>query len=394
MQNSWRRLGWVVGAAALGLVGAGCRTVGSAARADAEGGPRHEVAFEPLLVTGDPELEELNDEELFAKGTAAFGAQDYRQAVRFFGRIVDFHPASPHRAAALFNAGLSYERLEQWEDALHQYAELSDPERGSGDALDAAFREATMLYLLERYDEAIRILSVVGERQDVPALRRLQARVERGICEKDKGDLKTAEHTLRDALALHASLPDAEEGDDFLPAQAQFHLAEVYRLYYEAVELDPRKGVEQLSRDLDYKAELLLSAQGHYLRCVRIGHGEWATAAGAQVGGLYEDLWEHMVGSATPPELDAEQAAVYRSELRKKVRILLSKAINIYERTLETAVRIGAQNGYVDRTREALQRMKDLLLAEARADDEEAGAEPEPSPPPPAAGARVGGPRS
>jgi hypothetical protein len=139
----------------------------------------------------------------------------------------------------------------------------------------------------------------------------------------------------------------------------------VYRLHYEAVKLDPTRGSDKLSEDLNYKAELLLSAQGHYLRSIRVGNGYWATAAGAQIGQMYESLYEHMVNSPAPSELDAEEAQVYRQELRKKIRVLLTKSINIYERTLETAERIGSQNTFVDRTRESLRKVKEWLLTDA-----------------------------
>jgi hypothetical protein len=38
-------------------------------------------------------------------------------------------------------------------------------------------------------------------------------------------------------------------------------------------------------------------------------------------------------------------------------------------RTLETAERIGAANPFVERTRESLKKMKELLLADAQKDD-------------------------
>ncbi len=134
--------------------------------------------------------------------------------------------------------------------------------------------------------------------------------------------------------------------------------------------MDPDKGVDELAKDLEYKAELLLSAQGHYLRAIRIGNGYWATAAGERIGALYENLYEQLVASPAPKELNAEEVEVYRQELRKKVRILIAKAINIYERTLETAERIGAANPFVQRTRESLRKMKELLIADAQKDDD------------------------
>jgi hypothetical protein len=187
-------------------------------------------------------------------------------------------------------------------------------------------------------------------------------------------------------LTLYQDAPDKDVLDDYFPAQAQFFLGEIFRLHYESITLDANKSVDELAKDLEYKAELLLSSQGHYLRAIRIGNGYWATAAGAQIGGLYENLYDHMVNAEAPRELNSEEAELYKHELRKKIRVLLTKAITVYERTLEAAERIGAQSPFVEKTRESLKRMKDLLLADAKAEEaEEEPAKPDPEPPPPPA---------
>jgi hypothetical protein len=67
--------------------------------------------------------------------------------------------------------------------------------------------------------------------------------------------------------------------------------------------------------------------------------------------------------------------------------VLITKAITVYERTLEAAERIGAASPFVEQTKQSLQRMKDLLIAEAKAEEEEPPAPapaPDPPPPPPA----------
>jgi tetratricopeptide (TPR) repeat protein len=343
----------------------------------AHGPKTHEVRFDEMLITGDLELEKLNDEELFAAGSSFYAAEDFKQAVRYFGRLADFWPNSKHRRQALYNCGLADEKIEQWEDAYQRFHELADP-NGSGDALDAAFKAAETLYHLERYDEAIELLYAIGTRQDLPMNKRIEARVQQGICQLEAGQMDTAEITLRRVVNDWQELPDKDQVDDYFPAQAQFFLGEIYRLHYEDVKLDPEKTAEQLGKDLEYKAELLLSSQGHYLRAIRIGNGYWATAAGAQIGGLYENLWDHMTNAPVPKDLTGEEAEIYRQELRKRIRILISKAITIYERTLEAAERIGASNPFVEKTKASLQRMKDLLLAEAAAEEKN-----EPPPPPP-----------
>lgn len=339
---------------------------------------KREVQFDPLTITGDLELEKLNDEELFACGTAAFAAEDFARAARCFDRLVDFHPASRHLRPATYNSGLSHEKLKQWAEARARFAALAEPTRGTGDALDASYRLAETLYHLERYDEASTILITLSKRSDLSLGKQLEARVQLGVCELESGRSDQAEATFRKALATWQGLPeqDKDQVDDYFPAQAQFFLGEIYRLHYESVQLEPNKGVDQLAKDLEYKAELLLSAQGHYLRSIRIGNGYWATAAGAQIGSLYETFHQSMVNAPAPKELNPEEIDVYRQELRKKIRVLLSKAINIYERTLEAAERIGANTPFVQKTRESLKKMKDLLLAEAEEEDEEPPAPP------------------
>ncbi|MCU0697625.1 MAG: tetratricopeptide repeat protein [Myxococcaceae bacterium] len=341
-----------------------------------------QVTFDDVVITGDLELEKLNDEELFAAGTSFYAAEDWAQAARYFSRICDFHPNSKHRRLALYNAGLSFEKLKAWDEAYAKFIELADPAKGTGDSLDAAFRVAEVLYHLERFAEAIDVLRVIADRPDLSVDKRIEARTQQGICELESNDMDTAEKSLRSVLAMYTEHPDKELIDEYFPAQAQFFVGEIYRLRYESVVLDANKSTEKLADDLEYKSELLLSSQGHYLRAIRLGNGYWATAAGQRIGQLYENMYDHMTNAPAPADLSQDEQDVYRAELRKKIRVLISKAITVYERTLEAAERIGAQSPFVEETRASLQRMKQLLLAEAKAEEE---APPPPPPPPPPA---------
>ena len=323
-----------------------------------------ELRLPAIQILGDAELDRLNDEELFAKGASYFAAKDYQQAVRYFNRIVDFFPQSSHRAAALYNAGLAHEQLNQWSEALVRFSALSNP-KGFKDALDAAFRVAEAEYHLDKFQDAIELLTLIVDRTDLPGGKRIEAQVQKGICQVEANQLEQAEDTLRKALQSYHLLQDPEEVEDYFPAQAQFFLGEIYRLHYESIRLDPSRGTDQLAKDLEYKSELLLSAQGHYLRAIRMGNNYWSTASGTQVGSMYQNLYQHMIEAPVPPELDAEEGAIYRQELKKKIRVLLSKAISVYERTLEAAERLKSSGPFIERARESLKKMKDLLVAES-----------------------------
>ena len=125
--------------------------------------------------------------------------------------------------------------------------------------------------------------------------------------------------------------------------------------------------MRRLARRLTQRRGALLSAQGHYLRCIRVGHPEWATAGGYRIGELYQNLYEHIAEAKPPADLNEEEADVYREELRNRVRVLVTKAIDAYEQTLAAAERVGATNPFVQQTRVQLEKMKTLLAGDQAA---------------------------
>lgn len=315
-----------------------------------------------LCAEGTPRL---NEEELYAAAVSAFAEERFDVAARCFGQLVEAHPEGPYRNEALYKAGSAHEQLRDWDAALERFTLLADPDGPEGYPLDGAFRQAEVLYHLGRFADARKVLDRIVRRSDLPLQRKLEAQVQRGVCELEAGDSEAAERSLREALEAYVPLRQREMVEDYYPAQAQFFLGELYRMHCEEVHLDPAKGIASLAKDLEYKAELLLSAQGHYLRAIRMSHPYWATAAGAQIGLLYEALYDEMIHAPVPRELPPGEEAIYRQELHKKVRVLIGKAISAYEQTLEAAERVGSAGPFVDRTRESLQRMKALLIAEA-----------------------------
>jgi tetratricopeptide (TPR) repeat protein len=346
--------------------------------------------MDPLEVVGQYDavgalLASMNDEELFAKGQAAAAAGDQALAARAYDRLCTAFPKSKHFATGSYNGALAHQQLSEWQPALDRLQPLLDLEHGTQDQVDAGFRAAECLYHMGRFGEAIALLRVIQGRNDLSLNVRIEAETQVGICQIEDSQLTEAEATLRHVAANFENADTRERLDLYYPAQAQFFLGEIYRIYFEQVALDPNQagGTTKLAADLEYKAEMLLSAQGHYLRAMRIGHAVWATAAGTRVGALYESLYDAMMQSPAPVELDEDQKQLYFEELHKKIKVLAGKSIGLYERTLEAAERTGVSGPFIDQARERLERMKQVLLAAAGHDEEPTPApEPEPAPEP------------
>jgi tetratricopeptide (TPR) repeat protein len=344
---------------------------GAAPAAAAPAGPTGppQLAYDPHVIEvsrADLELVGKNDEELFAIGQAAFSAGELERAANAFGRLADLHPSSRREATALFNAGLAWHKLEKWRLALERYGTLTRKYEGP-DADEAAFKAAECRYHLDELPEARALLDKLARRTDLSPSDHVRALTQRGIVELEAGLTTEAEQSLRLAVSAWKAADAQERLDDYFPSQAQFYLGEVYRTHFLAVKLDPssggREGEARLARDLEDKAGLLLSAQGHYLRAIRMGNADWAVAAGFRIGELYDAFHAALVEAPLPPGLDEEETAAYRSELKRKVRVLVTKAIAIYEQTLAVAGRTRiANNRFVAETQASLDRMKRALL--------------------------------
>jgi tetratricopeptide (TPR) repeat protein len=344
---------------------AGCTTTRPAP------GPVH-LAYEPQHIEVGPvdlELAGKNDEELFAIGQAALAAQAFERASTAFDRLVALHPGSRRVDAALYQGGLAEERLERWGPALERFRAMQRRPDGP-ETLQAAFRIAECHYHLDELAAAAEVLGRLAARTDLPSGEQIRALTQLGIVELEAGRLDDAERHLRQAVSAWRTGSEQERLDDYHPSQAQHYLGEVDRARFLAVKLDPSRGGEgRLAQDLEAKASLLLSAQGHYLRAIRMGNGDWAVASGYRIGELYDALHAALVEAPLPSGLDDAHAAAYRAELRRAVQVLVVKAITIYEQTLAVAGRTHVEdNRFLAETQASLDRMKQALR-EAPAED-------------------------
>lgn len=353
------------------LACATARPPGGATAAAPEAPPKAELTFPPEEVQVTPrdlELGGKNDEELFAIGTAAFGAGDHARAADAFDRVADLFPSSRHEAAALYNAGIAHQKLEQWEPALGRFRTLERKYEGK-DALEASFKVAECLWHLGDRPAAKAALEGILARAELTVEDRVRALGQRGVVELELDETDAAEKTLRQALALGQRESEAGAVDPYWVALAQFHLAEVYRAWFRALPLDPATADEEkLANDLEHKAEMLLSAQGHYLRAIRLGDDRWAVASGFRIGELYDELRRVLLDAPLPPGLAADEADAYRAELRRRVRVLAGKAIVAYEQTLARAQRSGVEDvRFLADAQASLERLKAALEDEAAA---------------------------
>ena len=121
-----------------------------------------------------------------------------------------------------------------------------------------------------------------------------------------------------------------------------------------------------MARDLEDKSNLFLKAQATLFRCVRLHNAEWSVAAGFRIGQLYTRLIDDIHNAEVPDDLDEETIAAYREELWKHTGHLARRAVVVFEKNIELAVRLGQRGEWVERSRSELGRMKELIERETK----------------------------
>ena len=338
-------------------VAAGCAHTQKAA-------PREQhVTMEPMVFAAQPDgrIETVDAASLFARAGAAYGQKDFDAALALFDRVVHDFPDSRYVCPALYNAGLSLEAKNDLVTAADRYRRITVEHADAKEAIDAWYRLGFVQAQAKNWPAAVETYGTILARKDLTLGDRIEALARRGVAQFGAHDLIAAEHTFRDELAyFHAHESEERLDSDFFVAMGAYYLGECAHEMYKA--LPVRLPERQLTRDLEAKARQLLVAQARFLDAMRVNNGEWATAAGFQIGSLYREFYDDLVGAPVPPELTGEAREVYLDEVRKQVKNLLQKAITIHEKNVLMAERIGEKNEWVRRSNEQMEQLKKLLM--------------------------------
>ncbi len=278
----------------------------------------------------------------------------YAESIAMYQRVLDEFPGSSKATAAIYNQGLALEKVSRIDEALANYQRLPDD-------LDALYRSGALLIQLLRFDDASAHYEKILARPTLSLSDRVQAYAERGRALLTKKDYEGAERVLRAGVFYYRDhkLEERLESDFFL-GQASYHLAQVSHEQFRLMPIRLPDSVMQ--NDLELKARMLLLAQRRYVDTMAVNHVEWAVAAGFQIGALYREMYDAFLNAPVPSEAKGELREVYVDQLKKKVRPLLEKAVNIFEKNVLMAERAGVRSDWQARSVAQLDELRALLL--------------------------------
>ncbi|MBN2527545.1 MAG: tetratricopeptide repeat protein [Deltaproteobacteria bacterium] len=301
---------------------------------------------------------------LFEAAGDAMSTKDFVKAAELYQRLRDEFPQSNLLLPTLYNWGICLDEQGRHEEAVIAYRELLEKFPGSSDVKNTLFRLAASLEELEKWDEMVSSLETLEAHRDLlDPVDQVEIRAKKGaaLLAADKPGLARIEleHAIRIFTRDNRVSPTAP---DYYYAMAQFKLAELTHAEMRNVSLPVND--QALARALEHKCQLLLDAQYLYTQVIQTGHPHWSAAAAYSTGALYHHLWKDMLDAPAPNGLSAEEEGVYNEVLRKRIKILLQKAVKQWRRTMTFALRLNLDNAWVAQTQKDLREIETVLEIE------------------------------
>jgi tetratricopeptide (TPR) repeat protein len=365
-----------------GLIVLGCG--GATPKETVDLSKKQVVEIEELRITakrtddGEFDFEVYDAPDLFDKATELLDRSECEQAAALYDKLAKEFPSSRYLSASLYNAGFCLQEVGKLEEAIQRFSNLIKRLPQSQDVKDASFKVIQILNALERWDQAIVSSDQLLARTDLSSEERMEAMVYRAQALLGAKRLDEGEKQARSSLSYYRTRPEQETiRDDYFAAQANFVVAETYRLRAEAMSL-PAAAVEEQREVLNRRAELILEAQRQYFNTSQFKAPRLAAASWYRIGNMYDQLWEAIMQAPIPSHLSPEAHEIYRSELAKLIEPLIRHAIRYWEATLMFIERTADHSDWSENTREEwtaktkrdLERARQRLLLRSMSGDE------------------------
>lgn len=334
---------------------AGCATPGQVVKLDP-------MRIEAVEVDGEQRVEVMDPQVLFEEAGKAFQSSDYATAAQKYSLIVERFPESRFADVSRYNGGLSLARSDRCAEAIVLFSQMIERVAGSRDAQDGLFQVAACHEKTESWPEAQATLDrlLKPEFKGIAAVAKVEAHALRGLALQRQGEVAKAERDYKASLALYKKNIEHEAlRRSRYVSMAQYQIAEIYRDLFEAIRI--QLPLERMEQDLSAKSDLFLKCQAAYLRTVRLQHPEYSVSAGYQLGQIFETFYDHLLSAEVPTDLDEEEVAVYYEALKDKIKPLVEKAVDIFERNLRLGQRMGRSGEWMRKTEASLARLRELM---------------------------------
>lgn len=317
------------------------------------------VKFLAVKKNGRTTVIHYTAKSLFDLAGLRYDQGGFTAAVKHYLLLIRDFPKSAYLRAAHYNVALSYEALKQYRQAVQHYRRVVQLAPEHEDATDSLMRSAECQKRLSNWEGVIAAINALTLDR-LSLADRLECIARRGHAHLQLARYKKAVGDYRAVLRLYNDKKNTQLLiGNYWVSMAQFEIGQCYRKRFDTIKL--RLPLESMRVAFDQKVTLFLRAQNQYLRTIYLHNNYWAVVAGYHAANLYESFYHQALRAEVPKDLSTDELAIYYDELKKKVTVLVRKAILIYTKNVEMSRRVGQNNQWVARSEKNLQRLKKIL---------------------------------
>ncbi|MEM7153252.1 MAG: hypothetical protein AAF799_10455 [Myxococcota bacterium] len=359
----WAKVGLLLVAAATGAAGCASRT-SPETKAPVEDTTGSAVAA-TAFAQGAEVVEEVSLPELIEQAESALAAGEAARAVALFGRVLSQELSPEQAAPAWIGLAQAHEKLRDCLAAVRAYETYLDRFPDGEHALVARARRGACEAELESWEQSAATFHAIAEQPDLLPSVMVEAMAREGYALFMLDRLDEADERLRLADEIYERAVEEQTerfSNYYFIGMTRFYRAAIIHRRFRDVEIQPPEAA--MERAFKAKVELLVQAQDAYNHAISAKHVFWVSASGFQLGQLFSEFYDALMYAPVPEWLDARQREIYYAELKEQLRPVMTKAIWVFEKNLETARRLGYDNEFVARTEAKLGHLQAALLSE------------------------------
>jgi len=337
------------------------------------------VPMEPIQIVG------LVDERkggvftstvLFEKGLAAFRKRKFDAAVGFFKRLLKFFPESRNVPPAIFNIGVCHERRSRYEDAVNFYKQYLKQQISDEDRAKALFRLAQVLFNRQNYRSVVEVLKEPILAKVLEPEKQLEADILKGRSLLKMGRLDQADSVFVSASRLYDLYNQGEVPlEDSLGARLSFYVAKIPHKKMNKTKLETTPNAR--GRGFAQKAGYFKKAKTGYFKVLEHGDSAWSSVALKEVITLLEDFVWSVIRAPLPHfqavrffDKESREWRVlladklretYLKKLKKKLRLVILRAIESYKRNENLTKGLGLGEFWKEDAQKLLARLRRLV---------------------------------
>ncbi|MFQ5770726.1 MAG: tetratricopeptide repeat protein, partial [bacterium] len=307
------------------------------------------VEFEKIAnVVYDPEVAER---ALFEAAKLYENMGDKNKAIAFYEAIPKKYPHTKLFEQSLFKAGVLCEELEDWDRAAANYLALFEFDPASPFAAKSLFFAAKCYENNGNYDAARTYYGKYTTFYSEDTDRFLEAAFRKGEIAYNQKSYQTALRDLNFVIKSYQKfVQDKREVENYIPANAQFLIAEILYANFQKIKLTP-----PLEKKLKQKRAKFKQVIKAYTEAAKYKLAEWTTASSYKIGMTFEDFANALLESPRPRNLSGAALDEYNEKLWKSVLPLKEKALNTYQANVKQALEFNIQNKWITESKKRIE---------------------------------------